>query len=374
MIFRRKDTPRVAVIGGGIWGLSAAWACMRHGFDTALIEQGPLPNPGNASSDEHRLIRHAYGEAKGYARLIDWAFAAWENLWDDLGQKLYAETGALALSAAPGDFADASRKSLADLGIPHEVLDGATLARRWPMLATGDLSFGLWTAAGGVLFADRIAARLVPYLAGHGVQLRPRTRIERIDADRGVITTGDGRASTFDAVIIAAGPWVEKLVPKAAPGLWVKRHPVAYITPPQQFAEAWTRVPIIVDFGRIDAYLAPPVNGTRLKIGVAAIGRADDPDAPLEPEAGEGERVLDALRDRFTEGADYRVAETRVGRFPKVPGDRFLIEQRGRMFLMTGCSGHGYKFGPMLGLAVADTIAGERPAPQLSRWCAGALA
>src|SRR5260221_10680052 len=89
---------KAIIVGGGIMGLATAWGLARGGHEVELFEQGPLPNPLASSMDEHRLIRHPYGDHEGYARMIDDAYAAWALLWRDLSQRLYAPTGTLALT------------------------------------------------------------------------------------------------------------------------------------------------------------------------------------------------------------------------------------------------------------------------------------
>src|SRR3546814_6212863 len=88
---------KVIVVGGGIVGLSTAWALRRHGAEVTVVEQGPLPNPLGSSVDQHRLIRYAYGAQAGYTRMVHEAFHAWEAVWRDLGARLYSETGTLVL-------------------------------------------------------------------------------------------------------------------------------------------------------------------------------------------------------------------------------------------------------------------------------------
>src|SRR2546429_5351983 len=109
---------KTLIVGGGVMGLATAWALARDGHEVEVFEQGSLPNPLASSMDEHRLIRHPYGDHMGYARMIDDAFAAWDLLWRDLGQRLYAATGTLALSGNGADWAERSAATLAAIGRP----------------------------------------------------------------------------------------------------------------------------------------------------------------------------------------------------------------------------------------------------------------
>lgn len=64
------------MVGGGIMGLCSAWALARDGWVVELVEQDPIPNPRGSSVDRHRLIRHAYGDQRGYMRMVDAAHDA----------------------------------------------------------------------------------------------------------------------------------------------------------------------------------------------------------------------------------------------------------------------------------------------------------
>ena len=114
---------KVIIIGGGIVGLSTAWALARAGHEAVVFEQGPLPHPGGASYDQHRLIRLPYSDQPGYCAMTVDALKAWQRLWDDLGESHYAECGSLALSTEEGDWADLSRQTLDHLGLDYETLD-----------------------------------------------------------------------------------------------------------------------------------------------------------------------------------------------------------------------------------------------------------
>jgi hypothetical protein len=52
--------------------------------------------------------------------------------------------------------------------------------------------------------------------------------------------------------------------------------------------------------------------------------------------------------------------------------ERFVVEKQGaKGWVMSPCSGHGFKFGALMGLELACTIASERDPLQHARWAAG---
>ena len=123
---------KAIVVGGGIMGLATAWGLAREGHAVELFEQGPLPNPLASSMDEHRLIRHPYGDHVGYARMIDRAYAAWDLLWGDLGQRFYAATGTLALTGNGETWAERSAAAVARIGKSMKEIPLDELPRRFP--------------------------------------------------------------------------------------------------------------------------------------------------------------------------------------------------------------------------------------------------
>ena len=51
----------VAIVGGGIFGATAALALRLRGHPVSLFDPGPLPNPDAASTDISKVIRMDYG-------------------------------------------------------------------------------------------------------------------------------------------------------------------------------------------------------------------------------------------------------------------------------------------------------------------------
>jgi glycine/D-amino acid oxidase-like deaminating enzyme len=363
---------KISIIGAGIMGLSAAWALERLGHQVTIFEQGPIPNPLASSHDSHRLIRFPYGDRAGYTRMVGDAYAIWDRLWADLGETLYHKTGTLALAAGSTRWFHDSIEAMARAGHEVERLDAAALARRFPVLHTDGVGEGFYLPSGGVLLAERIVQALARLLAGRGVELRAQTRVREVDPDRGWVTLAEGAVIGADAVIIAAGPWVQRLVPGLRHRVTPSRQLVVYVDPPA--SAGWGGMPMLLD---IDAesgfYAVPPVGGTGLKFGDHRFSLTGDPDRDRDAYEGEAARVLADCGRRLRDWDGYRIARLKTCFYTVEPSEKFIVEPLGIAgWVMSPCSGHGFKFGPLLGSAVAGAIdSGE--AGDIAAWAAGEL-
>ena len=355
-------------------GLSAAWGLRRAGFAVRIIEQDPVPNPRGASTDDHRLIRHAYGAQRGYMCMVDDAYRAWDRLWRDLGRSFHVPTGVLALSSVSGGWLAESRAALRDAGHAVEDLGAAAVVARHPYLDAAGLVDAFRMATGGVLLARPILAALAAHLAAEGISVE-RGRARNVDPARGAVTLEDGAERTADLLVVAAGPWAPRLLPGAiGPRVRASRQVVVYLAPPPALAESWAAAPMILDIdGDAGFYAVPPVAGTPLKVGDHRFScRGDAEDDPREASAAEVEEILAFVRPRLRDLGQYRVLGGRACYYDVEPAERFVVEPLApRCWAMSGFSGHGFKFGPLLGLALARAASDTALAARLPGWAAG---
>ncbi|HYF09005.1 MAG TPA: FAD-dependent oxidoreductase [Acetobacteraceae bacterium] len=365
--------PTALVLGAGIMGLCAAWGLARAGFRVEVVEQDPVPNPRGASVDEHRLIRHAYGSQHGYMRMVAPAYRAWDALWRDLGRALHVPTGVLALAGTPGGWLAQSRDALRGDGHGVETLSAARVAAQYPFLDPAGIVAAFRMRAGGVLLARPIVAALAAHLARRGVTLT-RARAETVDAARAMIRLQDGGMRAADLLVVAAGPWAPRLLPALAARVRPSRQVVVYLAPPADLAEAWARAPMLLDIGEgAGFYAVPPVAGTPLKVGDHRFSRRGDAEAdPREASAPEVEEILAQVRPRLRAAVTYRVLGGRACYYDVEERERFILEPLSPgCFVMTGFSGQGFKFAPLLGLALARAASDRALAPGLPAWAAG---
>jgi len=355
---------RALVVGAGIMGLSAAWALRRDGWDVEVIEPGPVPNPRGSSVDRHRLIRHTYGAERGYMRMVDDAYAAWAQVWEDIGETLHVPTGVLALAGPGIPWIADTRRALAEDGRSFTGIAAADLDSRFPFLApTGEDA--LLVPAGGVLLADRIVAAL-----GARSAITP-ARVVAVHPERAAVILDSGAERSADLLVVAAGPWAPRLLPDLAPRVTPSRQVVVYVEPPAEFVAAWASAPMLLDLAR-GFYAVPPVAGTGLKVGDHTFSLEGDPDGDRTPRSGEVGAILERCSGRLADFSRYRVVESRVCFYDVSREERFVVEKLGpHAWVMSGFSGHGFKFGPCLGLALARAVRDAAAARALPAWAAG---
>ena len=359
------------VLGAGIMGLSAAWALARSGWAVQVVEQDPVPNPRGASCDHHRLIRHAYGAEAGYMRMVDAAFAAWELLWAELGQRLCVPTGVLAVAAGDDSWLDASRATLRAGGHAVQDLTGADIAARYPMLVGEGIADGFHVAPGGILLAERILAALAGRCAALGVTVE-QARAISVDPERARLRLDGGVERTADLLVVAAGPWAPRLLPGLAGRVTPSRQIVIYLDPPPAHRAAWEQAPMLLDLAT-GFYAVPPVAGTPLKLGDHRFSLAGDAEAdPRDARPEEAEAILALAARRLRDPEGYRLLGARACYYDVAEGERFILEPLSpRSFLLSGFSGHGFKFAPLLGLALARAAGDPVMAAGLPAWAAG---
>ena len=348
----------VIVIGAGIAGLTTAWSLVKRGHEVTILEQGPVPNPLSASGDQHRLMRRAYGSQDGYARLIDEALDAWDELWADLGESFYANRGVIAVNQFTNDGGCNFRTSMTRGGYAFDRFSPAAAAERWPYLDPRTFREAYYSRDGGALLCQKIGAGLAQWLRDHGATVRDNTPVSAVDEEAGRVTLGSGEVLDAARVVIAAGAWVLQLMPDLADTLTLCRTAVVYLDPPADLKAAWNSSPCVQNVGgNISGYVLPPIDGTGLKFAAGVNKRlAHDPGANRVPAPGEGERLRDLFSAPFRDVGDYAVTRVVTCAYTFTEDHTFFTRTRGRTTVLSACSGHGFKFGAAVGRRTARAV------------------
>jgi sarcosine oxidase len=334
----------VIVVGGGVMGAATARAVARAGRTVVLFEQFRVGHTRGSSHGASRIFRFSYHDPRYVAMAME-ALPLWRELEEESGRSLLTVTGGLDT----GKDLEAHARALEDNGATFEWLDGREVRSRYPALTLDATASALYQPDAGYVAAEPAWSALAASAAAHGAEVREGVRAEGLaEADGGAEVRAGGETLRADVVVVTAGGWARLLLRNIGFDLptRVTRETVAYFR-----IDELDTVPSVVDWGDPAVYaLQSPGQG--LKVGEHRAGPETDPDERGTPSRGSVERIRGWVARRYRGAArEPHLAETCL--YTNTPDEEFILERRGPFVIGSPCSGHGFKFAPLVGQRLA---------------------
>ena len=353
----------VIVVGAGVFGAWTAWQLRAAGRSVLLVDQYGPANARASSGGESRVIRMSYGPDETYTRFSWRSLAKWKAFFGEVGRpELFQRTGVLWMTKGEDANAAASLRALEASQIPHERLDERELRKRYPQIAVIDGGSAILEPESGALLARRAVQAVVADAIRKGVEyqvaaVEPPAGEGRLEALR----TASGEPLRAGAFVLACGPWLAKVAPRALAGrIFPTRQPVFFFGVPKGDTRfSAPALPTWLDFGQ-GFYGMPDIEGRGLKVANDQHGPEFDPDT--------GERVAGSdalaearafLEERFPGMRGAPLAEARVCQYENTSNGDFVIDRHPgfeNVWLCGGGSGHGFKHGPAVGEYTAERV------------------
>ena len=358
----------VVVVGAGVFGAWTAFKLRQEGASVLLLDAYGPGNSRASSGGETRIIRLGYGPDEIYSRSAQRSMVLWQQLFEKTG-KLFQKTGVLWLARDNDSYCEATLATLQRIGANHERLDREELARRFPQLALGPITWGILEPDSGALLARRAVqavAAQVDYLEEAIATPPPAS------GKLSLIQTTSGKEISAERFVFACGPWLPKLFPDLLGELIHVTHQEIFFfgVPPGDDSYNAGVMPAWIDFNDL-VYGIPNVDGRGFKIAIDAHGPEFDPDRGERVVTTSGmNAVREYLAQRVPRLANAPVTETRVCQYENTSNGDFLIDRHPgfeNVWLVGGGSGHGFKHGPVVGEYAAEMIMGRgEPQPRFS--------
>jgi sarcosine oxidase len=364
----------VVVIGLGAAGSAALYQLARRGLKVAGIERFAPGHDRGSSHGETRIIRLGYFEHPSYVPLLRRAYAAWRELEAASGRRLLHVTGIAEIGPPDDEGIAGTLAASRQHDLPHQVLDAAATMRRLPAFRIPSDYIGVFQPDGGFVEVEPAIAAMIALARQEGAQVRTDTVVRSVvPHGDGVRVEAGGEVIEADRAIVAAGPWVRALLPDLP--VRVTRQVMAWFRPvdPAPFADGF---PVFILQSRHGMhYGIPPFGGPGIKI--AKHHHADetvDPDAVDRAVSAADEALIRAAIADHIPAADGAMLAARTCLYTVSPDRDFIVDRlphAPRIAVASACSGHGFKFAPVLGEILADLAISGGTAHDISRFRIG---
>jgi sarcosine oxidase len=353
------ETVDVAVIGGGVMGAATAWRLGRRGIETLLLERFALGHDRGSSHGPSRVFRFVYGDPF-YVRLAQQALPLWRELETESGRELLELTGGLDIGPWPA--LEPVSAALESCGAECERLE--LPSSRYPALRYRGTA--LFSPDTGVVAAAASVSAMIELARKSGVEVLDQTKagIEALEEAQVTIGYGDQRVRARRCVL-ATGAWMNSILKRIDIRIpfTVTRENIAYFPTNDDF-------PVIVDRGTAPSFLfAMPrrFGSPGARFGHHKTGRVVNPDESATKSDPEFVKRVSAFASEILEpGAEPSALETCL--YTTTPDDDFVIDHIGALCVASPCSGHGFKFAPLVGEMLARLALDEEPIVDLARF------
>ncbi len=346
----------VIVIGAGAMGSATAWWLARRGASVLLLEQFEQGHVRGSSHGGSRIFRFAYPHPE-YVRMAQAALPLWREAEADTGVTLLDTTG--AIDHGDERILDRIASAMEACGAAFERLSAAEAEARFPGMRFA--TSVLYHPDGGRCLAGCAVRAFQDRAATLGTDVRfsaGRAKIEVRGA--GVrVSLPSGEAFEAPVAVVTAGAWAAETLGAGVSGLpplTVTQEQIAHFAPLDP-AQEW---PSFIDHSRGDTGIyglrtpGEGVKAARHMDGTVTTGDSRDfhvDDAHTAAIASYVEQWLPGLVSRPITATTCLYTTT--------PTQDFVLDRQGPIVVGSPCSGHGFKFTPLIGRILADLAEGK---------------
>lgn len=340
------------VVGSGSVGAAAGWYATQAGLKVLMIDGAHPPHTQGSHHGETRLIRHAYGEGALYVPLVLRAQTLWDELEKQCGERIMHRCGVINLAPATSEFIRNVEQSAETYALPVEKLSGAEAKARWPQLTVPDDYTGIFEPQSGYLKSEVAIRHYIRLAEEAGCAQLFNCAVSAIEEQDGLqlVHTPEG---PFKArkLLLSAGTWVKTLLPELP--VTPVRKVFAWHQADGRYSENNKFPAFTVEMTDGSHFYGFPADNNAIKIGRHDGGQpitSPQQRKPFGTVADDGSELFSFLRQVLPgvgvclrgEACTYDNTSDEDFIIDTLPGspDRLII---------TGLSGHGFKFASVLG-------------------------
>ncbi len=371
------------VCGLGVMGSAALYHLARRGRRVLGIDRFTPGHDRGSSHGETRIIRLAYFEHPSYVPLVRHAYELWRELEVEAGSPLLHITGIAEIGPPDGPLVAGTLAAARLHDIPHELVKASEVMRRYPAFRLPPHYAAVLQPDGGFVEAEPAIEALLALARKHGAEIRSGVTIRAIEPgnDKVRVVT-DAAAIEAGTAIVAAGPWTASLLPPPIPPLRVTRQVLGWFAPTVEDHFLRERFPVfLIESAHGIHYGFPRHGGGGLGGGshgtAIKVAKHHHRDEAVDPErydrtvSAEDEALIRAAIAEHLPDANGPLLSATTCLYTVTPDGDFIIDRlpsAPSVIVASPCSGHGFKFAPVIGEILADLTDGRPTRHDISRF------
>lgn len=350
----------VIVIGVGGMGSAACHQLAARGVKVLGLEQFPLVHDRGSSHGESRIIRQAYFEHPDYVPLLLRTYELWRQIEQATERTLFHQVG-LALSGVPtGETICGARRSAELHRLNVEELKPEEAHRRWPSLAFPPEHAVLFEPLAGLLLVEMCVQAQIDLARRRGAEIRSDERVlEWSSNGTSVVVRTDHGEYTAGSLVVTAGAWTGQCLQQLGLPLEVRRKYVGWFPIRDgSFGRVEQLPTYFYEFSHGTFYGFPSIDERTAKAAEHSGGELVRDPSQIDRSQLEADvtRLSDFIRSSIP-GLDPTPERHSVCLYTMSPDQHFIVDSHpewSNVVIASGFSGHGFKFAPVIGEALAD--------------------
>jgi len=349
----------VIVIGLGVMGGAAAYHCAKRGASVLGLDANSPEHTLGSSHGNTRAIRETYFEAPDYVPLIQRSYDLWNELEKNVGKSLLSISGAVYLGPEGNKLTEGIVKAAIEYDLPYERLSRKHIRDRHPGFLVPEGWDAVYERRGGVLQAPACQQAHLHLAKESGADLRfASPAINWCRKNGKVVVQTESEQFTADKLILTLGPWACDAFSEFDLPFSGRRIVIVQFEPNDTRAFSPNDMSVFFWATPEGIYAGfPYFEQDGIRIMRHDTGDVCTPESVNRAVNKQDVEQVVRFTDKYMPDANNGIRESNLGLYTMTPDNHFVIDFHPSIpeaVIAGGFSGHGFKFAPVVGEALAD--------------------